>query len=168
MPAQTIAEFLDYFQKIRGRTLRVVRCIPPDKLDWTCRPGQFTLGDLVRHLAAVERYVFAEGVTGQPNRYPGCGKELADGFEHVVSFMDRLHGESMSIFSRLTDADLDGKSLTAEGRSITTWKLLRAMVEHEVHHRGQIYTYLGILGVTTPPLYGLTSEQLRERSQTSA
>jgi uncharacterized damage-inducible protein DinB len=168
MPAQTIAEFLDYFQKIRERTLRVVRCIPPDKLDWTCRPGQFTLGDLVRHLAAVERYVFAEGVQGQPIRYPGCGKELADGFEHVVKFMDRLHGESMEIFAKLSDADLDGKSLTAEGRLVTTWKLLRAMVEHEVHHRGQIYTYLGILGVPAPPLYGLTSEQLRERGQASA
>ena len=168
MESQTIAGFLDYFQKIRERTLRVVRCIPADKFDWTCRPGQFTLGDLVRHLAAVERYVFAEGVQGKPNRYPGCGKELADGCEQVLEFMDRLHRESMEIFSRLSDADFRGKSLSADGQPVTTSKLLRAMVEHEVHHRGQIYTYLGILGVPTPPLYGLTSEQLRERSRVSA
>jgi uncharacterized damage-inducible protein DinB len=38
------------------------------------------------------------------------------------------------------------------------------MVEHEAHHRGQIYLYLAMLGVETPPLYGLTSEQVRERS----
>jgi uncharacterized damage-inducible protein DinB len=38
------------------------------------------------------------------------------------------------------------------------------MVEHEVHHRGQIYALLGLLEVPTPPLYGLTSEQVRERS----
>jgi uncharacterized damage-inducible protein DinB len=38
------------------------------------------------------------------------------------------------------------------------------MVEHEVHHRGQLYMALGILGVPTPPIYGLTSEQVRERS----
>lgn len=165
MATQSIADFLDYFEKIRERTLRVVRCIPPDKLEWTCRPGQFTLGDLVRHLAAVERYVFAEGVQGKPNRYPGCGRELADGYERVVEFIDRLHGESMQIFARLSDADLESKSLSADGRPVTTWKLLRGMIEHEVHHRGQIYTYLGILGVSTPPLYGLTSEQLRERGR---
>jgi uncharacterized damage-inducible protein DinB len=35
------------------------------------------------------------------------------------------------------------------------------MTEHEIHHRGQIYLYLGILGVPAPPLYGLTSEQVR-------
>ena len=38
------------------------------------------------------------------------------------------------------------------------------MVEHEVHHRGQIYLMLNMLGVATPPLFGLTSEQVRDRS----
>ena len=39
------------------------------------------------------------------------------------------------------------------------------MIEHEVHHRGQIYLMLRLLDVATPPLYGLTSEQVRENSQ---
>ncbi len=43
-------------------------------------------------------------------------------------------------------------------------KWLRPMIEHEVHHRAQIYLTLGMLGVDTPPLYGLTSEEVRERS----
>jgi hypothetical protein len=30
--------------------------------------------------------------------------------------------------------------------------------EHEIHHRGQIYIYLALLEVPTPPLYGLTSD----------
>lgn len=38
------------------------------------------------------------------------------------------------------------------------------MVEHEVHHRGQLYQMLGMLSVATPPLFGLTSEQVRARS----
>jgi uncharacterized damage-inducible protein DinB len=33
-----------------------------------------------------------------------------------------------------------------------------------VHHRGELYAYLGLLGVTVPPLYGLTSEELRARA----
>jgi uncharacterized damage-inducible protein DinB len=38
------------------------------------------------------------------------------------------------------------------------------MVEQEVHHRGQIYVYLSMLGIQGPPLYGLTSEEVRSRS----
>jgi uncharacterized damage-inducible protein DinB len=48
---------------------------------------------------------------------------------------------------------------------IARWKWLRLMVEHEIHHRGQVYLYLAILGVPTPPLYGLTSEEVRARSK---
>ncbi|MGA7930960.1 MAG: hypothetical protein WCA20_33835 [Candidatus Sulfotelmatobacter sp.] len=33
------------------------------------------------------------------------------------------------------------------------------------HHRGQIYVYLAMLGVSTPPNYGLTSEEVRAKSQ---
>jgi len=38
------------------------------------------------------------------------------------------------------------------------------MIEHEVHHRGQIYMYLGMLDVATPPIYGLTEEEVKRRS----
>jgi uncharacterized damage-inducible protein DinB len=50
------------------------------------------------------------------------------------------------------------------GVEITRWKWMRSMVEHEIDHRGQVYLYLGILGVPNPPLYGLTSEEVRSRS----
>ena len=60
--------------------MRVARCIPPDKIDWTYREGQFTLGNLVRHIATINRYMYAEMVSGRPSRYDGCGKELADGY----------------------------------------------------------------------------------------
>ena len=164
MQIQTLDAFLEYLDKVHQRTLRVVRCIPPDKLDWSYAPGKFTLGDLVRHIAAINRYMFAENVQGKPSRYPGCGKELADGYDQVVEFLESMHHESVEIFSRLTPEDLNRKCQTPGGAAITTWKWLRSMVEHEIHHRGQIYLYLALLGVATPPLYGLTSEQVRDRS----
>ena len=167
MEIQNIQAFLQYFSNVRERTLRVARCIPPDKLDWTYAPGKFTFGDLLRHLAVAERYMFAENVQGRLSRYSTHGKELADGYESIFAFMDRLHAESLEIFSKLTPEDLQRKCQTPGGAEITTWKWLRSMTEHEIHHRGQIYLYLGILGVPTPPLYGLTSEQVRARSSTT-
>ncbi|MGH9591852.1 MAG: DinB family protein [Bryobacteraceae bacterium] len=159
------AEFADYFDKVRGRTLRVAKCIPAEKLEWTFRPGRFTLGDLLRHLAGTERYMWGENARFAPSRYPGHGRELADGVEAVFAYVDRLHAESMEIFASLSDADLEKKCATADGATITLWKWLRLMAEHEIHHRGQIYLYLALLEVPTPPLYGLTEEQVRERSR---
>jgi uncharacterized damage-inducible protein DinB len=165
MEIRTVQPFLQYFGNVRERTMRVARRMPADKIEWTYAAGKFTLGDLLRHIAVTERYMFAENIQGHTSRYTKHGKELADGLDNILAFMERLHSESMEIFSKLTDEDLQRKCGNPGGMEITTWKWLRSMVEHEIHHRGQIYLYLGMLDVPTPPLYGLTSEEVRSRSQ---
>jgi uncharacterized damage-inducible protein DinB len=162
MEIRDLGIFLDYFGKVHHRTMRVVRCIPRDKVDWSFREGKFTLGDLARHIATANRYIFAETVQGKPSRYRGCGRHLAPSYDEIISLMATLHEESFGIISGLSD--LNGVCRTPDGATISTWKWLRAMVEHEIHHRGQVYTYLALLEVPTPPLYGLTSEQVAERS----
>ena len=164
MEIRSTGQFLDYWDNLRGRTRRVVACIPPESLEWSPRAAAFTLGDLVRHLASIERYMYAETIAGRPSRYPGCGRELAEGYDAVLAYFDRLDQESRAIIGELSEADLTRKCRTPAGSEITTWKWLRAMCEHEVHHRGQIYLLLGMLGVATPPLFGLTSEEVRARS----
>lgn len=168
MEIRTIAPFLQYFRNVRERTMRVARCIAPEKIDWTYAPGKFTLGDLLRHLAVAERWIWAETLNGRPSAYTTHGKELADTYEDIIAFMERLHAESLEIFAKLSDEELLRKCKTPDGAEITKWKWLRLMVEHEIHHRGQIYLYLGILGVPTPPLYGLTSEEVRARAKRGA
>jgi len=161
---RTIGPFLDYYERIRERTLRVIASIPPDKMDWRYSESKFSFADLIRHIAAIERFMYAENARFKPSRYPGHSEEIAAGYDGPVDFMNKIHRESTEIFRSLTDEDLQKKCVTPGGAPIALWKWLRAMVEHEVHHRGEIYIYLGLLGVSTPPLYGLTSEEVLERS----
>ncbi len=165
MQITTIAPFLDYWRGVRERTRRVALVVPADRIEWSHAPGKWTFGDIVRHLAGIERDMYAENVHGRPSRYPGHGRGLADGKEGVLAYLDAKHREALALFGDLSDDALQAKCTTPAGTPITVWKWLRAMVEHEVHHRGQIYLMLGMLDVPTPPLYGLTSEQVRERSQ---
>jgi uncharacterized damage-inducible protein DinB len=163
MEIRDLAVFLDYFNKVHQRTMRVARCIPPDRVDWSFRQGKFSLGDLSRHIALANRYLFAETLAGRPSRYAGCGKELAPSYDEIIVLMESLHAESFQIIAHLTD--LNSPCRTPDGTTLAIWKWMRAMVEHEIHHRGQIYIYLALLEVPTPPLYGMTSEQVIERSE---
>jgi len=165
MEIRSVSAFLDYYERIRGRTNSVIECIPDELYDWSPAPGKFSFADLMRHLAGTERYMFAENVRFRPSRYPGHGKELADGPDKVLEYFKRMHTDALDLFRELNDDDLEKKCMTPGGAKIAVWKWLRAMVEHEVHHRGQINLMLGINGVEAPQIFGLTSEEVRERSE---
>ena len=157
----SLDEFLHRFDRVRERTRRVAACIPDDRVEWTYKPGAFTLGDLVRHIAVAERFIWAETAHHRPTRYTTHGRELADGKDAILAFLDRLHGEALAEFRALTPDRLSAKCTTPAGVPMTTWKWLSMMPEHEIHHRGQIYTLLGMLDVPTPPLYGMTSDEVK-------
>ncbi len=164
MEIPAIEPFLAYAGSVRRRTLGVADRIPPDQIEWRYQEGKFSFGDVLRHLGSLERYMFAENVRGRPSIYPGHSIELASGYGEVRAFLDRMREETVEILSTLDPEALQKKCVTPAGAEITVWKWLRAMLEHEVHHRGQLYTYLALLGVGGPPLYGLTEEEVVARS----
>ena len=166
MELTRVAPFLEYLDRVHERTRRIVECVRDEDLEWRAGPGRFTAGDMIRHLAGIERFMYAETVHGRPTRYPGHARELADGLLATKAYYDRLHRESRALFAELSDARLAEKCQTPAGTPITVGKWLRAMIEHEAHHRGQLYFILGLRGVPTPPIYGLTSEEVQARSVT--
>ena len=164
--AEDQSTFIEYWQSVRKRTLRVAAAIPPGQLEWAPAAGRWTFGDLLRHLGGIERGMYAETVAGRPSAYPGHALSLADGKDAVLAYLARCHDETVTILRSLTAEQWAGKCQTPAGTPITTWKWLRAMVEHEAHHRGQLYLYLGLLAIPTPPIYGLTEEDVLARSVT--
>lgn len=167
MDLKTFHDFLDYYDKVRGRTKLIVSKIPRGKIDWTYCEGKFTLADLIRHLACIERMMYAENAQGKPSRYDGCEQKYAATYEEVMKFFDDTHAESMKTFYSLSEEDINKKCLTPGNSPITVWKWLRLMAEHEIHHRGQIYLYLSLINIDVPALYGLTSEQVAAKNHPS-
>lgn len=166
MIIQNIEPFLEYYERIRERTRKLVVLIPPEQMEWTYREGRFSIGGLVRHIAAIERWLYAENAEGRPAKYAGCGPELTEGYGSTLAYFDEMHRQSLAIFQKLSPERLQAKILTPGGQPITCWKWLRALVEHEIHHRGQLYLYLNMLDVNTPPIYGLTAEEVESLSNT--
>lgn len=158
--------FVEYLDRVHARTRRVVLLVPPADVEWAPVEGWFTFGGLVRHLAGIERWMYGETVQGRPSRYPGHGPEVAGpgGWAATLAYYDRLHAESRAIFDALSPERLRERCETPAGAPITVGKWLRAMIEHEAHHRGQLYLMLAMRGVPTPPLYGLTSEEVHART----
>ena len=165
MEINNIGSFLLYYEKTREVTDKVIAVIPPDKINWAYMPGKFTIGDLVRHIAAIERTVFAEIAIGNKSSYRGCGKELADGYENIVAYFNEMHLQSIKIFESLDDGRLKEKIKSVDGKEIELGNFLRALLVHEIHHRAALCIYLNLLGVETPPVIGLKEEQVIQLSK---
>lgn len=160
-----LTSFLEYWPSVRNRTRRLIPLVSSETVEWSPGEGRWTFGDTIRHLAGIERWMYAENMHGRATRYPGHRRDLADGLDAVLAYHDRCHQEAMALLRELTPEQWTGKSVTPAGTSITTWKWARAMVEHEAHHRGQLYMMLGLLGIAAPPIFGLTEPQVLEVSQ---
>ena len=164
MENNSIKAFLTYYEQTRSTTLKVIGVIPPQYIEWTYKKGKFTIGDLLRHIAAIERYVFAEVAIGKKPAYKGCGIDLAAGYENVIQYFNEMHLQTMNILESLTDDDLKCEITAINGQKTTIGKFLRALVLHEIHHRGALSIYLNLLDVKVPPLLGITEEQVKALS----
>ena len=71
----------------------------------------------------------------------------------------------MNILKSIDNSELQKKIKVPGGAEITAWKWLRAMIEHEVHHRGAIYNNLSLLDIKTPPLFGLEEKEVRKKGK---
>jgi len=151
--------FIQYFGRVRARTMSIVDAIPPEKTDWSPRAGEYTCGDLVRHLASVET-MDVEAALGHGWRYPGHERSLGESHAAARAYLQESHARLMERLRTLPDAELATRRSDLEGRPVAVWRILMAMVEHEIHHRSQLAAYLAELGVQPPQLFGVMVEAL--------
>ncbi len=152
-------EFLATLEGVRKRTLNYALEFPDDRAGWAPVEGKFTTGDLIRHLGSAEA-MFSRVIAGGPWSYDGHDQDKGATLKEALSFLDRQHQAAISTFRDLPDAVLSEKRLTLQGFEVKAGRLLFSMLEHEIHHRGQLAVYLQLAGRQPPQIYGLKVEEV--------
>jgi uncharacterized damage-inducible protein DinB len=163
---QSIESFCKYFESIRRRTLNYVRTIPPEKINWSPAKGRFSCGDLLRHLAATEE-TYVAVVIDSKWHYHGHAKGKYNTLDEIIVYMYQTHDAAMIRLKTVSDSELNElrPSPVSDARSVKMWRWLMVMVEHEVHHRSELASYLTMMGVEPPQIFGLSVEELSELAQ---
>lgn len=161
---QSVEDYVRYFDGIRRRTLVFAHAIPAERIDWSPHEDDFSFGDILRHLAAVELITTCAAVSKRWKAYPGHGRDLASEPNEIMAYMEAAHAEATSMLRSLPDTELQQPSTAITGRPLKTWRLLMAIVEHEIHHRSQLASYLTMIGVTPPQIFGLGVDDVARMS----
>ena len=157
----SVREFAEYFEGVRRRTRHFCSAVPADAIDWTPKAGEYSCGDIIRHLAATER-MFTGVVAADVWRYDGHERHRGATLEAAVALLDAEHAAAREALARVPDAVLstERRSLEPGARPLRAWRVLMAMCEHEVHHRSQLASYLTLMGVEAPDIFGLGVEDV--------
>ncbi len=157
----SMREFTEYFDGVRRRTVGFFRTIPAVMIDWAPKDGEYTCGDIVRHVAASES-MFTGVVADGTWRYDGHARELGVTLAETLALLDARHAAATQALAQAGDAALTQlrPALEPGGRPIRGWRVLMAMCEHEVHHRSQLASYLTLIGIEAPDIFGLGVEDV--------
>jgi uncharacterized damage-inducible protein DinB len=152
---RSVVSYIEYFNGIRRRTLTFAHAIPADRVNWSPQGNEFTFGDILRHLAAVEKITIYAVVNKKWKAYPGHAQDLARELQDIVEYLETTHAEATNMLRTLSDTELQQPRTALAGPPLKAWRLLMSIIEHEIHHRSQLASYLTMLEVTPPQIFGL-------------
>ena len=157
------AAFIQEFEQEAKTTRRVLERVPADKLTWKPHPKSMSLGELALHVAASPGVIAGwcteteTKFTGEKTPTPATTDEIL--FAHdcgVKTVRDSL--------TQVGDAGM-GTMWTAKAGDATLMTmpkqaLVRAIVlNHWIHHRGQLSVYLRLIDVPVPSIYGPLADE---------
>jgi len=161
------AALLPEFEHEMANTRKTIERIPDDKFDWAPHAKSTKLGALGTHLAGLAGFASmalqTESLDVMPGgvsmRQPGC-KTRAE----ILELFDKNVAEGKAAISAATDEQwMVTWSLLMNGR--TVFQLPRiavvrtSVLNHSIHHRGQLSVYLRLLDLPVPALYGPSADE---------
>ena len=159
MPSIMIASLIALKEEMFSRTMKVATLSPKDKLMWSPVPDALTLGQLLRHMHRSEynrmrlfngvidqaTYSFLRHGEGETRDLKATLGGVAD-LQAELAALQEAHTYTLHSLGGLGDEDLT-RSTDWGGKTRTVLEFFLLMFEHESHHRGQVVSYLRLLGV---------------------
>ena len=159
-----IGEYLRFFDGVRRRTERDVAALPPAAVAWRppARGGEagWSIGQIVGHLGGSRLY-FASAYRGEgwiwakPEMDPDDQRTWLPWLRTSADRFVALLQDTPAGWLRRRVETIDTPGATLSG-----WRLLMMMLEHEVHHRSQIDAYAGLEGWPVPDIFSRSAESI--------
>ena len=148
--AMNAAERFAHWRTVRRGLLDALNVLSDEQLAFVPRAGLWSLGTVARHIAEAEEGWFRHIVTGELDEWPGFTEAAYPTIASIVALLTEVHYRTMAFLAK-TDVDkLDRVIDTPWDEQIPLEWIVWHVLEHEVHHRGEIYLMLGLMGMEAP------------------
>lgn len=165
----TIAKaMLPEFDYEMASTRKTLERVPDEKFDWKPHDKSMTMGGLATHLANLPtwatRAIDKDSFDMAPQGGPPFRLPQAASRSEVLDTFDKNVAEARAAIAGASDEELMRKwSLLSGGHTVMTLPkvtVLRSFImNHSIHHRGQLTVYLRLNDLPVPGLYGPSADE---------
>ncbi|MSO45532.1 MAG: DUF664 domain-containing protein [Acidobacteria bacterium] len=155
---------LPEFDREMTTTRTLLERVPDDRLEWKPHAKSMSLGQLAAHVATIPIWGHVAMIESQYDLDSSDTRPAMTTRAEIVAAFDRYAGDARAAIDGRTDAEL-----------LTLWSLMRSqetlfsapramvwrgfVLNHLIHHRGQLSVYLRILDVPIPSIYGPSADE---------
>jgi uncharacterized damage-inducible protein DinB len=140
---------LGRWQQVRAGLLDTARKFRDAELTYRPASGLYTVGETLLHVAHEEAIEVHYGITGAvPGVPPAYDPSQYVDVASVLDVLAEVHATTVDYMQRLSDEALLSDVDVPWGMRAQQAEMLMHVLEHEVHHRGELSLMLGLLGKT--------------------
>jgi len=144
-------EMLKYWSIVREDLFQALDQVSDEELHFRPREGLWSLGEVARHIAGAEDGWFGHVVWQQYADWPPESNHAeTPTVDSVRALLTEVHERTVSYLEPLSDQDLETIIKAPWGNEFPLRWVVWHVLEHEVHHRGEIFLMLGLLGREAP------------------
>ena len=152
------------FDHEMANSRKVLERLPEEHLGWKPHEKSWTLGQLAGHVANIPTWaIMTLEQTGLDLSTPFERPELKTAVD-ILAHHDRSVAAARTVLKPATHEQLMVDWTLSRGEhtvfTMPRVAVLRSMVmNHTIHHRGQVTVYLRMLDVPLPSIYGPTADE---------
>jgi len=140
-------EFYAHWKQIRTGLLATMDQFQDEELHYKPFEGAWSVGEILLHIANAEQGWFRYAMTGEFDEWPsGHTLENYPTFESIKALLKEVHDWTEAAIAGLSIDDYQKViELPWDEKIHLSW-IIWHVLEHEIHHRGELSLILGLLG----------------------
>lgn len=139
--------FFSHWARIRADLIKIIESFQDNELILEPFEGSWPIGQIMLHIADAEDGWLRYAVSGELEKWPDTYTlDRYPDKQSILNILYEVQSRTVEFLSGLSEADLAREIHTPWGEVFPLMWIIWHVIEHEIHHRGELSLILGTMG----------------------
>ena len=141
----------EFCKRVRGSTIKRLELVPEGYENWKISSGSLSFAEIAKHIIDLDNWLFEKiknpdikSIETETAIIKHCNKKE---YKELINSLEEILEKKIELINILGENKLKETMYddAYDSEVSIAWLILRRNIDHEIHHRGQIASYLRVL-----------------------